>query len=67
MWSPEKTTKLLTKVLPDKTTNLSLASFVAVMMDMAVANDIATLFLIGMLFWAEDQVQSDSVCRNSPS
>lgn len=36
VWSPEKTTKLLTKVLPDMTTNLSLASLVAVMMDTAV-------------------------------
>lgn len=47
VWSPEKPTKLLTKVLPDMTTNLFLASLVAVMLDMAVTNDIATLFLIG--------------------
>lgn len=47
VWSPEKTTKLLTKVLPDMTTNLSLASLVAVMMDTAVTNDTATLFHIG--------------------
>lgn len=47
VWSPEKTTKLLTKVLPDMTTNLSLASLVAVMMDTAVTNDMSTLFLLG--------------------
>lgn len=47
VWSPEKTTKLLTKVLPEMTTNLSLASLVAVMMDTALTNYMVTLFLIG--------------------